>query len=74
MERKYLITHEQLETIEHYKRMFEFNADLVSDLCKDERHDIVYGFALGQMYTHLRECFTKMMELENEIRNQKVND
>lgn len=74
MERKYIITHDQLETIEHYKRMFEFNADLVSDLCNGEKDDIVYGFTLGQMYSHLRDCFTKMMELENEIRNQKVTE
>lgn len=33
MERKYLITQEQLEQIQHYKQMFALNADLISDLC-----------------------------------------
>ncbi len=74
MERKYLITQEQLEQIEHYKRMFELNADLVRDLCNSEKDDVVYGFELGKMYSHLRDCFMEMMELESEIRNQKVVD
>jgi hypothetical protein len=72
MERKYLITQEQLEIIEHHKRMFSHNADLLIDLCNEENDDIVYGFELGKMHSHLRDCFTKMMELEGEIRNQKV--
>ena len=42
MERKYLITQEQLEQIEHYERMFELNANLVRDLCNSEKDDIVY--------------------------------
>jgi len=74
MERKYLITQEQLEQIEHYKRMFELNADLVRDLCNSEKDDIVYGFELGKMHSHLRNCFMEMMELESEIRNQKIID
>ena len=72
MERKYLITQEQLEIIEHHKRMFSHNADLLRDLCNDEKDDIVYGFELGIIHSHLRDCFTKMMVLEGEIRNQKV--
>ncbi len=74
MERKYLITQKQLEQIEHYQRMFELNADLVRDLCNSEKDDIVYGFELGKMHSHLRDCFMGMMELESEIRNQKVDD
>ena len=74
MEQKYLITQEQLEQIEHYKRMFELNADLVKDLCNSEKDDVVYGFELGKMHSHLRHCFIDMMELESEIRNQKVVD
>ena len=68
----YTITQEQLETIEHYKRMFELNADLIQDLCSEEKHDVVYGFELGKMHSHLRDCFVEMLELESEIRNQKV--
>lgn len=74
MKQKYLITQEQLEQIEHYKRMFDLNADLVRDLCNSEKHDIVYGFELGKMHSHLRNCFMEMMTLENEIRNQEVVD
>ena len=74
MEQKYLITQEQLEIIEHHKRMFSYNADLLRDLCNEEKDDIVYGFELGMMHSHLRDCFVKMMELESEIRNQKVTD
>ena len=74
MEPKYLITQEQLEQIEHYKRMFELNADLVKDLCNSEKDDVVYGFELGKMHSHLRDCFIEMMDLENEIINQKVVD
>lgn len=74
MERKYYITQNQVEDIEHYKRMFEFNASRVEQLCNGEQDDIVYGFELGQMYAHLRECFMKMMELEDNIRNQEIKD
>jgi hypothetical protein len=74
MKQKYLISQEQLEQIEHYKRMFELNADLVRDLCNSEKDDVVYGFELGKMHTHLRNCFIEMMDLENEIRNQKIDD
>ena len=65
---KYLITQEQLEQIEHFKRMFAHNADLIQDLCSGEKDDVVYGFALGEIHSHLRQCFMDMMELEGEIR------
>jgi hypothetical protein len=48
--KEYLITQEQIEKLEHFKKMFEFNAQLVLDLCSGERDDIVYGFELGRMY------------------------
>lgn len=70
MVKKYLITEDQLEQIEHYKRMFELNAELVKDLCTGEKDDIVYGFELGKMHSHLRECFIEMMNLEHEIKSQ----
>ena len=66
----YLITQEQIEKIEHYKRMFELNAEIIQDLCHSERDDIVYRFNLGKMHSHLRQCFIEMMELEDEIRSQ----
>jgi hypothetical protein len=71
--KEYLITQEQIEKLEHFKKMFEFNAQLVQDLCSGERDDIVYGFELGRMHSHLRQCFIDMMELESEIRNQPFN-
>ena len=72
--KNYLITQEQIEKIEHYTRMFELNADLIKDLCNDEKDDIVYGFELGKIHSHLRDCFIYMMELESEIKNQPFND
>jgi hypothetical protein len=69
----YLITQEQLEKIEHYKRMFEVNAEIVHGLCSEEKDDIVFGFELGKIQTHLIQCFIGMMELENEIRSQPSN-
>lgn len=69
---KYYITQEQLDSLEHNKDMFALNADRISDLCKSGKDDIVYGFELGQIYSHLRECFKSMMELEDEIKQQEV--
>ena len=66
----YLITQEQLEQIEHYQRMFELNAELVQELCHSEKDDIVYGFSLGKIHSHLRQCYLEMMELEIDIKNQ----
>jgi hypothetical protein len=70
----YLITQEQIEKLEHYKRMFELNAELIKDLCGEEKDDVVYGFELGKMHSHLRQCFIGMMELESEIRIQNFSD
>ena len=72
--KRYLITEEQLESLEHYKRMFEFNADELKNLCDSEKDEIVYGFELGRMHSHLRQCFIDMMELEDEIRKQQIDD
>jgi len=70
--RKYIVTEEQIKDIEHYKRMFELNAERIQKLCVQERSDIEYGFELGQIHTHLRECFIEMMNLEEEVRKQEV--
>ena len=67
MIKKYFIT------LEHYKRMFELEADNLAELCSSEKprpSDIVYGFRLGQDHSFMRDCFLKMMELEEEIRKQ----
>ena len=68
----YYITQEQLDSLQHNKDMFALNADRISDLCKSGNDDIVYGFELGKIYSHLRECFKSMMELEDEIKKQEV--
>lgn len=70
----YYITQEQLELIEHYKRMFELNAETIQELCNSEKDDIVYGFELGKIHSHLRDCFVDMMNLEDEIRKQTINN
>jgi hypothetical protein len=70
----YYITQEQLELIEHYKRMFELNAETIQELCNSEKDDIVYGFELGKIHSHLRDCFVDMMNLEDEIRKQIINN
>ena len=71
MSKKIYITEEQLYTIEHYKRMFEVNAENIEKLCNGEKADIVYGFELGKIHSHLRECFLNMMDLFDEIKEQK---
>ncbi len=77
MEDKYIITKEQLEFISHYARMFKLNADLIMELCSSEKPDINYGFELGKIHSHLRECFTEMLDLENQIykskKSRKIN-
>jgi uncharacterized Ntn-hydrolase superfamily protein len=72
MEKEYRITADQLETINHYKRMFDINSDRIQELCDSKKDDIVYGFELGMIYSHLRECFMGMNNFENEIRGQVI--
>ena len=62
------ITAEQLETIEHYQRMFRLNSETIQELCSEEQDDVVYGFELGKMHSHLEECFIGMMKLTDDIR------
>lgn len=71
---KYYITADQLEDIDHHRRMFDFNAEQIHDLCSEERDDVVYGFKLGQMHSHLRECHFAMMKLTDEIRRQTIEN
>jgi hypothetical protein len=71
---KYYVTPEQLESIEHYKRMFELNAETIRQLCSSEKDDVVYGFELGQIHSHMRDCFIEMYDLTGEIRKQIAKD
>jgi hypothetical protein len=70
--KNYYITPDQLEVISHHKMMFELNAELINDICRSEKDDIVYGFELGKMFSHFRNCFISMMELEDEITKQQL--
>ena len=72
MEKEYSITHEQLEQIEHFKNMFDTHADLIQDLCKNEKDDIVYGFELGRIHSNLRDCFIDMKDLVESIKNRTI--
>lgn len=66
--KEYKITEEQFEQLTYFKRMFEFNAQLVEDVCKEEKRDIEYGFELGKIHSNLRKHFIDMEEFENEIK------
>ena len=70
MNKEYKITEEQFEEIQYYRRMFELHSDTIKNLCGLERDDIVYGFELGQTYSHMRQCFVNMLELESKIKEQ----
>lgn len=72
MAKRYYLNEEQFESLEHYKRMFELNADKIAKLCEAERDDVVYGFHLGEMHSHLRDCFMEMMKILNKIRDQRI--
>ncbi len=72
--KKYYVTQEQLESIDHFKRMFELNADTIRQLCSSEKDDVVYGFELGGIHSHLRDCFIEMFDLEGEIRKQTIEN
>ena len=70
--KEYYITGQQLYEIEHFQRMFEYDAEVIKDLCSSEKDDIVYGFALGELHSHLRKCFLDMMQLHSQIENQII--
>ncbi len=74
MKKEYRITEDQLETINHYKKMFDINSDRIQELCNSEKDDIVYGFELGMIYSHLRECFMEMGKLEDKIKRQTIEN
>ena len=69
---KIKITVEQLETIEHYQRMFRLNSETIRGLCSEEQDDVAYGFELGKIYSHLEECFMGMMALTDDIRTNNI--
>lgn len=71
---EYGITYEQLQDLEHYKRMFEHNAETIKELCNSEKDDIIYGFELGQLYKSQRDYYIAMYDLCDQIRNQKITN
>ena len=70
MKDKLTITHEQFQQYIHYRRMFELNSQVIQDLCSAEQDVVTIGFELGKIHSHLRECFSKMLELEMQINDQ----
>jgi hypothetical protein len=70
MSKKYTITHEQLQQLEHFQQMFRHHADIIKELCSSEKDDVVYGFQLGETYTYLSKHSMEMIELTDEIRKQ----
>lgn len=61
------ITQEQLESLQHYQRMFIQHRDELTQLCKVERPDINIGFELGNMAAWLGRFAQDMDEVLNEI-------
>ncbi len=68
MGKKYSITEDQLHEIEHYKDMFEYHAELIRNLCNDEKSDIVYGFELGKIYNQLSKFHLEMIFFIDNIK------
>lgn len=67
------ITLEQFESLEYFSRMFELHAETINDLCKTERSDVEYGFALGSIHNDLRRHFMDFNQLIFEIRGNEEN-
>jgi hypothetical protein len=65
----YKITQEQFESIQHFKRMFDSQSDLILEITKEEKPDILIGFELGKLYNYQRDCYIQMMELETQIKS-----
>ena len=63
------ITQEQLESLQHYQRMFVQHRDELTQLCKEERPDINIGFELGRMSKYCGDFAMQMDILINEIDN-----
>jgi len=61
------ITKEQFKDLEHLAEMFNHNAEEIRNLCSTEKSDINYGFELGQMYKHLKECYHNMNNIISEF-------
>jgi len=64
----YKITKEQLESIEHYERMFRTLRDDLNNLCKEDRPDILIGFELGRNAKYCGDWANEIMELIKEIK------
>lgn len=72
-DKKYYITQEQLERIDHFKEMFRYESDNLRDLCSSEKDDVVYGYQMGQTSANLSECHMNLMLLiSDEIKKQTL--
>lgn len=62
------LTQEQLESLQHYQRMFVQHRDELTQLCKEERPDINIGFELGNMAAWFGRFAQDMDEVLNKIK------
>lgn len=70
MKNEYKLTGSDLEELEHYKRQFDIVSDNLKELCNEEKSDITYGFELGYLHKHLRDCFFGMEEILKRVKNK----
>ena len=70
--KEYRVTQEQLESLDRFRRMFENEAESITELCKSEKDDIVYGFELGKLHNWNRLHFSEFTELLTEIKSQNI--
>jgi len=74
MEKKFFITPEQIEQIGHYGRMFSLNAERINELASSEKDDVVYGFELGEIHSHIEDCRIAMGNLHTEILSNQYEE
>jgi hypothetical protein len=67
----YVINRDDLRIFEHYAEMFRLNAERINELCSSEKDDVVYGFELGQIHSHMRDCFVEMLEHCNSVKSKE---
>jgi hypothetical protein len=56
------VTKEQQKEIRKFILSVMEEMRIIYDLCKEERHDINYGFVLGQMYNNISNQYYSLHE------------
>lgn len=62
----YILTSEQLESLDHFQYLLSVYASQVEKLCLSE--DVNIGFELGKLYSSLRSSFISFRDLNSDIR------